>query len=102
MRNILGALWIKVQGVREKRVILPEPVHAVRKMDICIVGSGIIGLSVARALLRQHPSLNVALIDKESSISTHQTSHNSGVIHSGIYYTPGSLRARLCVQGHRE
>jgi L-2-hydroxyglutarate oxidase LhgO len=70
--------------------------------DVGIVGAGIIGLASARELLRRHPRLKLALLDKEAEIGRHQTGHNSGVIHSGIYYAPGSLKARLCVQGARE
>jgi len=53
-------------------------------------------------VLRRHPHLRIAVLDKESVIGTHQTGHNSGVIHSGIYDAPGSLKARLCVQGARD
>ncbi len=70
-------------------------------MDVVIVGAGIIGLATARALLRRWPRLRLAVIDKESRIAAHQSGHNSGVIHSGIYYAPGSLKARLCVAGGR-
>src|SRR5690554_2666028 len=67
--------------------------------DVAIVGAGIVGLATARALLRRQPSLKVVVLEKESAVAQHQTSHNSGVIHSGIYYRPGTLRARLCVAG---
>jgi L-2-hydroxyglutarate oxidase LhgO len=70
--------------------------------DVVVVGAGIVGLASARELLRRHPELRLAVLDKEPAIGRHQTSHNSGVIHSGIYYAPGSLKARLCVQGARE
>src|SRR5579875_1751423 len=70
--------------------------------DVVVVGAGIVGLASARELLRRHPGLRLAVLDKEPEIGRHQTSHNSGVIHSGIYYAPGSLKARLCVQGARE
>jgi L-2-hydroxyglutarate oxidase len=69
--------------------------------DITIVGAGIVGLATAMALQERHPSLRLRMLEKESRIATHQTGHNSGVIHSGIYYTPGSLKARLCVEGSR-
>ena len=69
--------------------------------DVVIVGGGIIGLATARALLERFPSLRLALCEKESALGTHQTGHNSGVIHSGIYYKPGSFKARLCVEGVR-
>ena len=69
--------------------------------DIAIIGGGIIGLATARALLERYPSLHLVLCEKEGELGTHQTGHNSGVIHSGIYYKPGSFKARLCVEGVR-
>jgi L-2-hydroxyglutarate oxidase LhgO len=69
--------------------------------DIAIVGGGIVGLATGRELLRRHPHLRLAVLEKESTVSQHQTGHNSGVIHSGIYYTPGSLKAKLCTEGRR-
>lgn len=68
-------------------------------MDVVVVGAGIVGLAVARELLRRWPHLRLTVVDKEEAIATHQSGHNSGVIHSGIYYAPGSLKARLCVAG---
>src|SRR5437870_4852407 len=70
-------------------------------MDVVVVGAGIVGLSVGRELLRRWPELKLAVVDKENAIACHQSGHNSGVIHSGIYYAPGSLKARLCVTGSR-
>lgn len=70
--------------------------------DLAVIGAGIIGLASARELLRRFPRLRVAVLDKETAVGRHQTGHNSGVIHSGVYYAPGSLKARLCVQGARE
>jgi L-2-hydroxyglutarate oxidase LhgO len=69
--------------------------------DITIVGGGIVGLATARALLEKFPSLKLVLCEKEAELGRHQTGHNSGVIHSGIYYKPGSFKARLCVEGVR-
>ncbi len=69
--------------------------------DIAIVGGGIVGLAAGRELLRRHPHLKLAVLEKEAAVSQHQTGHNSGVIHSGIYYAPGSLKARLCTEGRR-
>lgn len=68
-------------------------------IDLTIIGAGIVGLATARALLLQHPQLRLAILEKEPAIARHQTGRNSGVIHSGLYYTPGSLKARLCVEG---
>lgn len=70
--------------------------------DVVVVGAGIVGLASARELLRRRPGLRLAVVDKEPRVGAHQTGHNSGVIHSGIYYAPGSLKARLCVAGARE
>src|SRR5918911_3966594 len=72
------------------------------RYDLVVIGAGILGLASARELLRRHPGLRLAVLDKEHRIGQHQTGHNSGVIHSGIYYAPGSFKARLCVQGSRE
>jgi len=69
--------------------------------DVAIVGGGIVGLATARELLLRHPSLKLVELEKESTVSRHQTGHNSGVIHSGIYYAPGSLKAKLCVDGRQ-
>ena len=70
-------------------------------VDVTIVGAGIVGLATAMELLERHPSLRLRIVEKEPKIGSHQTGHNSGVIHSGIYYAPGSLKARLCVEGSR-
>ncbi|MEE6492324.1 hypothetical protein FKM82_016545 [Ascaphus truei] len=67
--------------------------------DVVVVGGGIVGLASARELLLRHPTLRFSLVEKEKDIAMHQSGHNSGVIHSGIYYTPGSMKARLCVRG---
>lgn len=66
---------------------------------IGIVGAGILGLAVARRLAAVSPGARVTVIDKEPRVAVHQTGHNSGVVHAGIYYAPGSLKARLCGAG---
>jgi len=71
------------------------------RYDVAVVGAGIVGLAVARELLTRRPDSRLVVIDKHPNVAQHQTSHNSGVIHSGIYYQPGSLKARLCVEGAR-
>jgi (S)-2-hydroxyglutarate dehydrogenase len=70
--------------------------------DVAVVGAGILGLATARELLRRAPGASVVILEREDRIAAHQTGHNSGVIHAGIYYTPGSLKAQLCVAGARE
>jgi L-2-hydroxyglutarate oxidase len=79
-----------------------QPPPAPERCDIAVVGGGIVGLAVARELIRRDPHASVCVLERESEIGTHQTGHNSGVIHAGVYYPPGSLKARLCVEGARE
>ncbi|UVM20425.1 L-2-hydroxyglutarate oxidase [Pseudomonas wadenswilerensis] len=67
--------------------------------DYCIIGGGIVGLATAMALLERQPGASLLILEKESSLAKHQTGHNSGVIHAGIYYAPGSLKADLCKRG---
>lgn len=69
--------------------------------DVAVVGGGIVGLATALAVLERAAGLRMILLEKEPEVGAHQTSHNSGVIHSGLYYRPGSLKARLCVEGAR-
>jgi L-2-hydroxyglutarate oxidase LhgO len=69
--------------------------------DVTIVGGGIVGLATAYSLGQRQPRLRLAVLEKEAEVAAHQTGHNSGVIHAGIYYRPGSMRARLCVEGAR-
>lgn len=67
--------------------------------DFAIIGAGIVGLAAAREILRARPRSSIVILEKESAVAWHQTGHNSGVIHAGIYYAPGSLKARLCREG---
>jgi len=69
--------------------------------DVAVVGGGIVGLATAWALAMDHPGIRLLILEKEARVASHQTGHNSGVIHSGIYYRPGSHKARLCVEGAR-
>ncbi len=71
------------------------------KSDVIIIGGGIIGLSCGMKLLERQPRLKVCILEKEDGIAKHQTGNNSGVIHSGIYYKPGSLKAKNCLEGYR-
>ncbi|HLA15667.1 MAG TPA: L-2-hydroxyglutarate oxidase [Candidatus Limnocylindrales bacterium] len=73
--------------------------NAERGVDVAIVGGGIVGLATARRLLEARPRLRLAVLEKEAELATHQSGHNSGVIHAGLYYAPGSLKARLCREG---
>ncbi len=72
------------------------------RYDVVVVGGGIVGAATAYHLLRERPGSSLLLVDKEDALASHQTGHNSGVIHSGIYYEPGSLKAELCRQGAAE
>ena len=67
--------------------------------DVVVVGAGILGLATARELLQRTPDARILVLERESDIAAHQTSHNSGVVHAGIYYAPGSLKAQLCTEG---
>jgi L-2-hydroxyglutarate oxidase LhgO len=69
------------------------------RYDVAIIGGGIVALATARALLDRAPRARLVIVEKEAQLARHQTGHNSGVIHSGIYYRPGSSKARLCVEG---
>jgi len=70
--------------------------------DIAIIGGGIVGAATMYKMQKQYPSLKIILIEKEDLLADHQTGHNSGVIHSGLYYKPGSLKAKNCIQGRHE
>ena len=72
------------------------------KKEVLIIGGGIVGLATAWRLMEARPDLKVTVLEKEPELATHQTGHNSGVIHSGIYYRPGTLRARNCMEGYGE
>ena len=88
---------------RESNVVRETsgPVSA-DEQDIAVVGGGILGLAVACELKRRRPGASVVVLERETELAQHQTGHNSGVVHAGIYYAPGSLKARLCVEGARE
>ncbi|MCW3024132.1 MAG: lhgO, partial [Conexibacter sp.] len=70
--------------------------------DVAVVGGGIVGLATARELQRRDPDARIVVLERESTVGRHQTGSNSGVAHAGIYYAPGSLKARLCVEGVRD
>src|SRR5271157_2676570 len=69
------------------------------RFDVAIIGAGIVGLATARTILERHPDRSIVVLEKEPAVASHQSGHNSGVVHSGVYYRPGSLKARLCLDG---
>jgi L-2-hydroxyglutarate oxidase len=69
------------------------------RTDVAIIGAGIVGLATALRLLERKPDLRIVVLEKEAAVASHQTGHNSGVLHAGLYYRPGSLKARLCREG---
>ena len=69
--------------------------------DVLIVGGGMVGLSVAHQLLERNIAKNITILDKEPSLGLHSSGRNSGVLHAGLYYKPGSLKAKVCVEGAR-
>ncbi|KAG7272747.1 hypothetical protein CRUP_031071 [Coryphaenoides rupestris] len=97
MIRLLGAA--KPNLIKNTFNIIITARHLHSSYDVAVVGAGIVGLATARELILRHPNLRFVLLEKEKELSLHQSGHNSGVIHSGIYYTPGSLKARLCVRG---
>ena len=72
-----------------------------QQFDCVVIGGGIVGLAVAWTLLEKRPGIRIAVLEKEDDWARHQTGRNSGVMHSGIYYKPGSLKAKLCREGNR-
>jgi L-2-hydroxyglutarate oxidase len=72
------------------------------KFDIAVIGGGIVGAATFFKLQKKNPNLKIALFEKEDLLADHQTGHNSGVIHSGLYYKPGSLKAKNCIEGRHE
>ena len=86
-----------------RKYVYTELVYFLEKaLDVVVVGAGIVGLATAYQLLKADPSLQVAVFEKENGPGQHQTGRNSGVIHSGIYYKPGSLKAQNCLSGKKE
>jgi L-2-hydroxyglutarate oxidase LhgO len=71
-------------------------------VDVAVIGGGIVGLATARRLLAARPGLSVTILEREAELATHQSGHNSGVVHAGLYYAPGSLKATLCREGKAE
>ena len=69
------------------------------RFDVAVVGAGMVGLSTAKAVHERRPDLSLVVLEKEREVAVHQSGHNSGVVHSGVYYRPGTLKARLCLEG---
>src|SRR6202795_2570462 len=90
---VADGLLLCSQVSRRLRAIMTD------RYDIAVIGGGIVGLSVAREATRQFPRMRVVVLEKEARVGSHQSGHNSGVIHSGVYYKPGSIKARACVAG---
>jgi L-2-hydroxyglutarate oxidase len=87
------------------QLVLAQPVQAFMVealYNVVVIGGGIVGLAVALEITRRFPALRLLLVEKEERVACHQSGHNSGVIHSGVYYKPGSLKAQLCVAGAAE
>ncbi len=80
----------------------PAGATAPAQCDLAVIGAGVVGLAVARELSCRHPRLSVCVLERETRVGAHQSGHNSGVVHAGVYYPPGSLKARLCTSGARE
>ncbi|XP_029972030.1 L-2-hydroxyglutarate dehydrogenase, mitochondrial [Salarias fasciatus] len=100
MFRVVNSACVKAAGAAQLQVlkdVTSRQLHS--SYDVALVGGGIVGLATARELILRHPTLSFILLEKEKELALHQSGHNSGVIHSGIYYTPGSLKARLCVRG---
>ncbi|NNK81442.1 MAG: FAD-dependent oxidoreductase, partial [Flavobacteriales bacterium] len=73
-----------------------------QQFDVAIIGGGIVGAATYYKIQKRNPELKIVLFEKETDLAAHQTGHNSGVIHSGLYYKPGSLKALNCVKGRKE
>jgi L-2-hydroxyglutarate oxidase LhgO len=85
--------------MRDPVADLPASATPVERADLLVIGGGILGLATAREMLMRRPGLRVLVVEREPELAAHQTGHNSGVVHAGLYYTPGSLKARLCREG---
>lgn len=89
-------------GARSAHCASATKTRLTAQVDVAIVGGGIIGLAVAREVLQRFPNKTVAVLEKEGEVGSHQSGHNSGVIHAGMYYKPGSVMAKCCVDGARK
>ncbi|MGE5307080.1 MAG: L-2-hydroxyglutarate oxidase, partial [Alphaproteobacteria bacterium] len=85
----------------EDKLLLTFRLYMASQHDLTIVGAGIVGLATALKITQNHPGIRLLVLEKESQVARHQTGHNSGVIHSGLYYRPGSVKATTCVTGRK-
>jgi 2-hydroxyglutarate dehydrogenase len=95
-------MGVTTQKASARPFRLGFPGRPPNECDLVVIGGGLIGLAVARELLRRHEDASVTVLEREPQLAMHQSGSSSGVIHAGIYYEPGSLKARLCVEGARE
>src|ERR1700692_736127 len=73
--------------------------HPMMRADIAVIGGGIVGLATSLVMLERRPGAKLVVLEKEATLAAHQTGRNSGVIHAGLYYKPGSLKAAMCLRG---
>jgi L-2-hydroxyglutarate oxidase LhgO len=90
---------VSPEPTRHEAVEATFDAGASERAEVAIIGAGIVGLATALRLLEQKPDLDIVLLEKEATVASQQTGHNSGVLHAGLYYQPGSLKARLCQEG---
>ncbi|EME28620.1 2-hydroxyglutarate dehydrogenase isoform 2 [Galdieria sulphuraria] len=98
-RNAIGRRLHTTRGLFSQKCPLERYFCTTREYDIAIIGAGIVGMATARELAQRYPDRKIVVLEKEAQVAQHQSKHNSGVIHAGIFYKPGSNKARLCVQG---
>ncbi|VDO34670.1 unnamed protein product [Brugia timori] len=96
--RISSDFWTSIFS-RSKGIASAAAGSTTSEFDVVVAGGGIVGCATARQLKIKNPELKVALLEKEDHLAFHQSGHNSGVLHAGIYYAPGSLKAKLCVRG---
>ena len=99
-RRSLSLVLLKAKSYFTK-INMTKQLIKINMYNYTIIGGGIVGLSTAMALSQKFPHSKIALLEKEAAWASHQTGHNSGIIHSGIYYKPGSYKAQLCYRGNR-
>ncbi|KJE91496.1 L-2-hydroxyglutarate dehydrogenase [Capsaspora owczarzaki ATCC 30864] len=101
LNGVAAAANSAASATTQSAITPSTPTSKPQEFDVGVIGGGIVGMATARELSLRLPQLRIAVFEKESGLGAHQTGHNSGVIHAGIYYKPGSLKAKLCVEGLR-